>query len=371
MPEGSVAEEAERTLRICAACMYCDGLCPVFPALSGKHGFSSADIAYLANLCHNCRACWYACQYAPPHPFAVNVPAALAAARRQSYADAVWPRFLEAAFQRPALGALIMVGAALAAMLVLLAAVSPAALSVAHVGPGSFYAITPWGLLAVLAGLAFGAAIVSVAVSTGRLWRAIAPPVSLRGLRRAVPTALRDIVTLRHLGGGGPGCNDADIRFSGRRRIFHHLMAGGVVLDFGATAAATIEQDLFGRLPPYPLVSAPVISGTLGGLAIVAGTAGLLLLEARAERAPAERGETVLNMVFLVALAMVAVTGLALLALRESPAMGPLLIVHVGLVVGLIAALPAAKSLHAPFRAAALLRAAAEGRRGRAPASSD
>ena len=28
--------EAERVLRICSACMYCDGLCPVFPAIDGK-----------------------------------------------------------------------------------------------------------------------------------------------------------------------------------------------------------------------------------------------------------------------------------------------------------------------------------------------
>ena len=28
----------------------------------------------LANLCHNCGACLHACQYAPPHEFAVNVP---------------------------------------------------------------------------------------------------------------------------------------------------------------------------------------------------------------------------------------------------------------------------------------------------------
>jgi citrate/tricarballylate utilization protein len=36
--------------------------------------FGKADIHYLANLCHNCGACLHACQYAPPHEFAVNVP---------------------------------------------------------------------------------------------------------------------------------------------------------------------------------------------------------------------------------------------------------------------------------------------------------
>ena len=36
---------------------------------------------YLANLCHNCGACLHACQYAPPHEFAVNVPRAMAQVR--------------------------------------------------------------------------------------------------------------------------------------------------------------------------------------------------------------------------------------------------------------------------------------------------
>ena len=43
--------------------------------------FGKADIHYLANLCHNCGACLHACQYAPPHEFAVNVPQAMAEVR--------------------------------------------------------------------------------------------------------------------------------------------------------------------------------------------------------------------------------------------------------------------------------------------------
>ncbi len=43
--------------------------------------FGKADIHYLANLCHNCGACLHACQHAPPHEFAINVPKAMAQAR--------------------------------------------------------------------------------------------------------------------------------------------------------------------------------------------------------------------------------------------------------------------------------------------------
>jgi citrate/tricarballylate utilization protein len=98
----------------------------------------------------------------------------------------------------------------------------------------------------------------------------------------------------------------------------------------------------------------------VGGIGIVVGTAGLLALEARSDREPSDRGESVLNVVFLVVLGVVALSGLALLALRETRAMGPLLVFHIGAVFGLFMGLPWAKSLHAPFRAAALLRAAAE-----------
>ncbi len=51
---------------------------------------------------------------------------------------------------------------------------------------------------------------------------------------------------------------------------------------------------------------------------------------------------------------------LALLALRETALMGMLLAVHLGCVAGFFATLAWGKFAHAPFRAAALLRAAME-----------
>ena len=85
-------EEVVRQFQICNACRYCEGLCAVFPALERRRRFSVADIDALANLCHQCGACHYDCQYAPPHPFAVNVPPALAAVRERSYAGYAWPK---------------------------------------------------------------------------------------------------------------------------------------------------------------------------------------------------------------------------------------------------------------------------------------
>ena len=41
-------------MEICNACRYCEGFCPVFPAMEQRRAFSDGDLGYLANLCHNC-----------------------------------------------------------------------------------------------------------------------------------------------------------------------------------------------------------------------------------------------------------------------------------------------------------------------------
>ena len=66
----------------------------MFPAMEKRMQFASGDLRYLANLCHDCRECYYACQYAPPHEFKLNVPGAMAAVRKQSYAEYAWPGFM-------------------------------------------------------------------------------------------------------------------------------------------------------------------------------------------------------------------------------------------------------------------------------------
>ena len=83
----SAEAEVDRQLQICNACRYCESYCAVFPAMTRRLEFPAADVHYLANLCHGCGACLHACQYAPPHEFAVNVPQAMAKVRVETYAN--------------------------------------------------------------------------------------------------------------------------------------------------------------------------------------------------------------------------------------------------------------------------------------------
>ena len=67
---------------------------------------------------------------------------------------------------------------------------------------------------------------------------------------REIARALRDVFTLRNLGGGGEGCNDRDEAFSQTRRWLHHAMFYGFFACFAATCIATIDHFWLGRALP-------------------------------------------------------------------------------------------------------------------------
>ena len=92
--------EVERVMQVCNACRYCEGFCAVFPAMTQRLAFGKADINYLANLCHNCGACLHACQYAPPHEFAINVPKAMAEVRLETYQHYAQPAAFGSLYRR-------------------------------------------------------------------------------------------------------------------------------------------------------------------------------------------------------------------------------------------------------------------------------
>jgi citrate/tricarballylate utilization protein len=349
--------EAERALRLCAACLYCDDYCAVFPAIAGKHEYSLSDIGYLANLCHNCRGCYHACQYAPPHVFALNLPKTLAQVRQRSYAAYARPRWLGRAFAHNAF--VVGVVTMLSIVAVALAA-DPATLLAATPGEGAFYRVLSREVMVGGAAAALALSLSALALGIAAFWRAIKPEASRAAVWRAWPRALRDAVTLRHLGGGDGGCGDRIETPSRARRLFHHLMVGGLALSVGSTAVAALYHRWLHWEAPYPLFSLPVGLGLAGGVLTLIGVGGLIAAKQRADPAPTATETQATDYAMLALIGATAASGLALLAFRDSAAMGGLLVLHLGLVLALFLLLPAAKLVHAPYRLAALLRATTE-----------
>ncbi len=361
----ALIEDSQRMLRICNACRYCAGYCAVFPALQRRLEFTEADVHYLASLCHNCGACYASCQYAPPHEFALNFPRQLALVRVQTYRKYAWPAALGAAYEKNGLVVSLVTAACLILVLVGAALFAdPARFFAAHTdSAGAFYAVLPHNVMAGVFAAAGGYVLIALLMSFARFWTDLgerpgefAAPASFGG-------GLHDALTLKYLDGGGEGCPYPQEPTSFTRRTFHHLTFYGFLLCFAATSVATLYHYAFGWQAPYPFWSLPVLLGTLGGFGLLAGPVGLLWLKARADPAlgdPAQRG---MDTAFLALLFLTSLTGLALLALRETRAMGTLLAVHLGIVMALFLTLPYGKFMHAVYRVAALVRFRLERRR--------
>ena len=210
-PQTDAMNEARRAAQICNACRYCESYCPVFPALFQRRDFPATDLAHLANLCHNCKGCWHACQYAPPHEFGLNLPAMLARVRTETYAEYAFPRSAGRLFQRNGLVVSMVTALALAAVMLGAALlIDPATMTARHTGEGAFYAVIPHNTMIWLGGLSFGWAILATIIGVAKYWRAAGGGRPGLGAIRA---ALADAATTRHLGSGGGGCNDIDTGF--------------------------------------------------------------------------------------------------------------------------------------------------------------
>jgi citrate/tricarballylate utilization protein len=377
--------EAGRQLDICNACRYCEGLCAVFPALERRTALDTGDVSQLANLCHDCRGCFDACMYSSPHEFALDVPRALSAVRVADYERHVWP----ARVPRALSGRSGLVLGALVSVVIVLA------LAVAHAGwsglfrstgaAASPYQLVPYPALVTLMALAALYAVVIMGLAARSYWRAVSGPgstgtgstgtgstgtgstgTSLPGTGSpgagpvtpaAVARAAWYAATLRYLRGGGTECYyPEDEQPSPARRHLHAMVAYGFGLCLVSTVAAGIEQDIAGVQPPYPWLSVPVLSGTIGGIALLLGCLGLLRLKARSSAVTSFAEMTVKDYGLLSALAFLAASGLAVLLTRDTPAYGVLLLIHLAALVEAFAMAPYSKFVHVVFRFAALVR---------------
>jgi citrate/tricarballylate utilization protein len=230
-------------------------------------------------------------------------------------------------------------------------------LFVAQTGPGSFYRLMPHLVMVTLFGSVFLFAGLAVVMSVRAFWRAT-------GGRLACVTEVleagRAAVTLHYLDGGGGGCMNEDERPNDRRRFYHHCTFYGFVSCFASTSLATLLHNGLGWEAPYPWYNPVVLLGVLGGIGLLIGPLGLLHAKKTRDPHLIDSQARGMEVGFLVMLLLTSVSGLLLLVLRATPAMGILLALHLGVVFALFLTFPYGKFVHGFYRYAALVRFAQE-----------
>jgi citrate/tricarballylate utilization protein len=356
-----VLQQGDHVMTVCNSCRYCEAYCPVFPAMEQRLIFATGDLTYLANLCHNCGECLYACQYAPPHEFGINVPRALAEIRLASYQEYCWPKPLAVAFRRHGLVTTSVVSAAFGAFMLL------SSNRGASQPNGDFYRVLSHDVMVTVFGGVALFVLAALVIGCTRFWRSMKGPAELPTSIPALMTALYAALTLRHLHSDDTDtdCTDNEESRSPWRRRFHQCTMYGFLLCFASTSVAAFYHSVLGWVAPYAYSSLPVILGTVGGLGLVVGPLGLVALKQRRDTALSDPSQRGLDMSFIALLLLTSVTGLALLILRDSASMGTLLIVHLAFVLTLFVTMPYGKFVHGIYRTAALIKYELESARDR------
>jgi citrate/tricarballylate utilization protein len=338
MTPGPLHQKAEHEMVVCNACRYCEAYCPVFQAMEQRVRFTSGDLTYLANLCHNCGECLYACQYAPPHEFGIDVPKTFSKLRVDSYESMAWPSFAAIAFRKPwqctalavGFGILLFAGRAFAR----------------RPTNADFYSVVPHDAMVLIFGLVALFVVTAMVIGHARFKAGVTYE----------PRAAVDVLTLQHLHATGEDCVDAEETRTPWRRWMHHCTFYGFALCFASTSVAAVYHLLFGWIAPYAYTSVPVVLGVLGGIGLLIGPTGLFLVDRRRDPELTHQSERALGTAFLVLLFATSLTGLLLLVLRDRPYMPTLLVVHLAIVFALFVTLPYGKFVHGIYRAAALVK---------------
>jgi citrate/tricarballylate utilization protein len=230
-------------------------------------------------------------------------------------------------------------------------------------GSGQFYRLMPHRVMIALFGGLSIFTIVALGMGLATFWSSIGSGSVTGRASSSIWQAIKDAGSLRYLDGGGAGCYRRE-QVVDQRRLFHHFTFYGFLLCFAATCTATLFHYGFGKVAPYAWYELPKLFGTVGGIGLLIGPPGLL--HARLTQDPsigAWRGADIalLSMMFLAGS-----TGLLLMVLRQTPAMGVLLAVHLGVVFALFLTMPYSKFVHGLYRFGALVLYAVERRNGRA-----
>ena len=344
----TLVNEAKRQVGICNACRYCEGFCSVFPALQRLRQHSTTDVIQLANLCHNCRACHYSCQYTEPHEFNVSLPKILAEVRVESWHQYAKPKVLSEVFQR--------FGVLIASVMIIVIALFMVLISHIQTTTGNgFYAFMAHSIMVLIFTPAFVVPLILMGLSIRHYWRDIGGE---RIHLTEVSNALKNAAAMKNLSGGqGQGCNfERKDSYSKFRKYFHHATVIGFLLCFASTSTGTVLHYALNMPAPYAWYSLPKLLGVPGGVLLVIGCAGLAGLKLGAEVKLGAENAWGAEMAFVLLLGVTGLSGLILYAATGSTWVGFLLSVHLACVFTLFILLPYSKMVHGFYRLAALVR---------------
>lgn len=346
-------QEARRQAEICNACRYCEGYCAVFPALHSERAFSDGDMTQLANLCHNCRGCYYACQYTEPHEFALNLPQALAEVRQESWERFAFPSGVARHFNKS--GMAITIVSVLAFAFIFGLAKWLGATSDAGSSGAGFYAVMSHNLMVAIFAPAFLFPLFSIAISLRHYWH------ETGGGRVAfsdIKNAFGSVAKMRNLAGGhGEGCNYEDEdRFTHARRIAHQWVLYGFLLCFASTSVATLMHYALNMPAPYGLFSFPKLFGISGGIMLTIGTLMMAHLKTKADPKLGAVSVWGGEMAFILLLGFVGFSGIVLYVLGSTSIMPLILAIHLGAVLSFFLLTPYTKMAHGFYRLTALIK---------------
>jgi citrate/tricarballylate utilization protein len=351
-------DEAARVMGICNSCRYCEGFCAVFPAMERRLSFTPSSIHFLANLCHNCGACYHSCQYAPPHAFALEVPKALGRVRKETYAQFATPPALGALYQNQGLALVLASIAGFMTVMVTALAFNEGSIEKlfsAASTPALFYEITPHNVLVALFLPVFAWALIAMARSGQKYWRSLSHMAKEEPFLAAeAKQTFLDIAQMRYLDGGGEGCTSANDQPTKRRRVFHQLIFLGFMLCFAATSVATFYHYALNMPAPYPLLSLPKLLGVTGGVMMVIGCVAALIQRPKRHQALTVPEHRTMDVGFVVVLLLIAASGLVSMVLRTTAAMPLLHIFHLSTVLAFFLLMPYSKFTHGVYRGLAL-----------------
>ena len=323
----------------------------MFPALMRSKEHEEADITHLANLCHNCRGCYYACQYTAPHEFDLNLPAALAKTRSQSWEKYIWPGIFASAFQKNGLILSVLIALTFGIFLFVIRSI--------NVEGAGFYAYLSHALMVTIFLPAFILPLVVIAVGLVRYvkdtlgrWPGVADM-----MRAKLSAARMDNLS----GGQGQGCNyEKKEQYSLARKYAHQSLMWGFVLCFASTASGTVLHYGFDMPAPYPFWSFPKLFGVSGGVLMTLGAAALIFQKTKADVHLGDINAWGGEKAFIWLCLLVALTGLLLYWIGGAF----LLALHLGFVFSFFVTMPYSKFIHVFFRLAALAVESAKQRDG-------